>query len=272
MRNLTGDLDDQTHDRCDCHVCSTLCNVLSANLDATHDHRVVTALLLSFGQAAELLGIGEAAVRSLVSQGEIRAVTVQTYGRQRIPRVEIDEYVARLLTGQLRAWVEARRDLEQWGLRYMGDHRMYTDKNGRRSDRTVAWHLGDGKTTLCGKEPGGKWEVTAQGHWISRLCRDCEAIRDRRRLEKLERRRRPPLAPKSIQPMLTVVLYEGGESVRRVGWHLGDGRTTLCGITKDRWSLPVRRPRAKPCGVCQKTAGVETRGPTAGGVPPMADR
>jgi excisionase family DNA binding protein len=182
--------DEGTHDRCDCHVCATLRNVLSANLDAPHDRRVATTLLLTFAQAAEILGIGEAAVRAFVSGGEIRAVTVQTYGRQRIPRVEIDEYVARLLTGQLRAWVEARRDLEQWGLRYMGDKRTYTDRNGRRSDRTVAWHLGDGKTTLCG-------------------------------------------------------------------------------ITKERWSLPDRRPRARPCGVCQKVAGIEARGPAADGLPPM---
>jgi excisionase family DNA binding protein len=267
-----SDTDVTTHDRCDCHVCATLRNVLSANLDVTHDRRVVTPMLLTFAQAAELMGIGEAAVRSLVAEGEIRAVTVQTYGRQRIPRVEIDEYVARLLTGQLRAWVEARRDLEQWGLRYMGDRRSYTDKNGRRSDRTVAWHLGDGKAALCGKEPGGKWEVTAQGYWISRLCRDCEAIRDRRRLEKLERRRRPPLVPKSIRPMLTVVVHEGGESVRRAGWHLGDGKTTLCGITKERWSLPDRRPRSRPCGVCQKTAGIETRGPLPAGLAPLVER
>lgn len=198
-------------------------------------------------------------------------MTVQTYGRQRIPRVEIDEYVARLLTGQLRAWVEARRDLEQWGLRYMGDRRTYSDRNGRRSDRTVAWHLGDGRATLCGREPVGRWEVNAHAYWISRLCAECEAIRDRRRLERLERRRRPPLVPRSIRPMLTVVQHEGGgETVRRAGWHLGDGGTTLCGITKERWSLPERRPRSRPCGVCQKVAGIETRGPLPDGLPPMA--
>lgn len=111
---------DDTHDRCDCHVCTTLRNVLSANLDAPHDRRVISPLLLTNRQAAELLGIGEDAVRSLITEGELRAVTVQSYGRRRIPRVEIDEYIGRLLTGQLRAWLEARRDLDQWGLRYIG--------------------------------------------------------------------------------------------------------------------------------------------------------
>lgn len=252
------DLAADTHDRCDCHVCSTLRNVRSANLDAPHDRRVLSPLLLTNGQAAELLGIGEDAVRSLITEGELRAVTVQTYGRRRIPRVEIDEYIGRLLTGQLRAWVEVRRDLDQWGQRYMGDRRTYTDRSGQRVDRTVAWHLGDDKTTLCGKEPVGRWEVTTEHWYYSRLCRDCEAIRDRLRLEKLERRRRPPLTPKTIRPVLTVVQHPGGgESTRRAGWHLGDGRTTLCGLSRDRWAMPERRPRARPCGVCQKTAGLE---------------
>lgn len=243
---------------CVCHVCATLRNVLSANVDADHDRRVVTPLLLTFAQAAELLGISEGNVRSLVAAGELRAVSVQPYGRRRIPRVELDEYVSRLLTGQLRAWVEARRDLDQWGLRYMGDRRTYTDKNGRRMERTVSWHLGDAKTTLCGTAPVGRWEITTQSFWISRVCRECEAIRDRIRLEKLERRRRPPLTPKTVRPMLTVVQHEGGgETVRRKGWHLGDGTVTLCGLKRDRWQLPDRRPRARPCGVCQRAAGLD---------------
>jgi hypothetical protein len=72
--------------------------------------------------------------------------------------------------------------------------------------------------------------------------------------------------------MPTIVQYEGGESVRRAGWHLGDGKTTLCGITRERWSLPDRRPRAKPCGVCRKTAGVETRGRLPEGLLPLVER
>jgi len=220
---------------CACHVCSTLRNVLSANLEVHHDRRVVTPLLLTFAQAAELIGISEGNVRSLVAEGELRAVTVHSYSKRRIPRVELDEYVSRLLTEQLRAWVEARRDLDQWGLRYMGDRRTYTDKNGRRMERTVSWHLGDAKTTLCGTAPVGRWEITSESYWISRLCRQCEAIRDRIRLEKLEGRRRPPLTPKVVRPMLTVVRHEGGgETIRRKGWHLGDGRTTLCGLKRDR--------------------------------------
>jgi excisionase family DNA binding protein len=249
--------DSVSTESCACHVCATLRNILSANLDATHDRRVSTPLLLTFAEAGQLLGIGEGAVRSLVAEGELRSVTVQSYGRRRIPRVELDEYVGRLLTGQLRAWVEARRDLDQWGLRYMGDKRTYTDKNGRRLERTVSWHLGDAKTTLCGTAPVGRWEITTYSVWITRLCRECEAIRDRIRLEKLEGRRRPPLTPKVVRPMLTVVRQaDGTETIRRAGWHLGDGSTTLCGLKRDRWQLPDRRPRARPCGVCQQTAGL----------------
>lgn len=243
---------------CACHACATLRNVLSANLDANHDRRVVTPLLLTFAQAAELLGITEGNVRTLVTAGELRAVSVQSYGRRWIPRVELDEYVSRLLTGQLREWVEARRDLDQWGLRYMGDRRTYTDKNGRRMERTVSWHLGDAKTTLCATAPVGRWDITTQSFWISRLRRECEAIRDRIRLEKLKHRRRPPLTPRAVRPMLTEVQREGGrETVRRKGWHLGDGKATLCGLKRDRWELPDRRPRAQPCGVCQEAAGLD---------------
>lgn len=250
--------EEETHERCDCHVCNTLRNLLGASIDADHDHRSPTPLLLTLGQAAELLGVTEDTVRSLVGEQELRAVTVQTYGGRRIARAEIDDYVSRLLSGQLRAWVEARRDLEQWGLRYMGDRRSYTYRNGQRVERTSFWHLGDGRTTLCGAEARGRWEIVVQSWYGSRLCRDCEGIRDRLRLEKLERRHRPPLNPKQIKPMLTVVTYDGGgEITRRKGWHLGDGNTTLCGITRPKWALPERRPRTRGCAVCQKVAGLD---------------
>jgi len=248
--------DERYFDGCGCHVCNTLRKVLGANVEADHDARVRTPLLLTYAETAQLLGASEDAVRSLVKEGELRAVSVQTYSRRRIPRVEIDEYIGRLLTGQLRAWVEARRDLDQWGLRYMGDRRSYNYSGGRKMTRVVGWHLGDGKTPLCGKTPVGIWEVTTH-HWaITRLCDDCEEVRQRRRLEKLEGQRRPPLKPAVIRPMLTVVSSsDGGETVRRAGWHLGDGKTTLCGITRDRWALPDRRPRVRACAVCQKVAG-----------------
>jgi excisionase family DNA binding protein len=244
-------------DGCRCHVCNTLRSVLSANRDAPSDTRVATPLLLTFGQAAELLGVSDDTVRTLVHEGEIRSVTIQSYGGRRIPRAELDDYISRLITGQLRAWVEARRDLDQWGLRYMGDHRTYTNKRGIKTSRTVAWHLGDGKSTLCGKEPVGRWEVTTRIWSWTRLCDACEAIRDRIRLEMLEKRRRPPPAPAKVCPMLTVVEYPGsGRAIRRKGWHLGDGKTTLCGLTRETWELPGRRPRSAGCPTCQQRAGV----------------
>ena len=60
---------------------------------------------------------------------------------------------------------------------------------------TSSWHLGDGKTTLCGAEARGRWEVVLQARYGSRLCRECETI-------------------------------------RRKCWRLGDGTATLCGITR----------------------------------------
>lgn len=243
--------EEETHERCDCHVCNTLRHLFAANVDVEHDRRSPTPLLLTFAQAAELLGVGEGTVRELVGEQELRAVTIQSYGRRRIPRAEIDDYISRLLDGQLRKWIEARRELEQWGLRYMGDRRSYTYKNGQQVERTSTWHLGDGKTTLCGTEARGRWEVVVHNWYGSRLCHECDAIRDRMRLEKLDRRRRPPLNPKQIKPMLTVVSYDGGgEITRRKGWHLGDGKTTLCGITRQKWSLPEKHPRVRGCAVC----------------------
>jgi excisionase family DNA binding protein len=258
---------EPSFDGCRCHVCNTLRNTLGANREADVHREVPSRLLLSFGEAAELLGISEGTVRSLVAEGEIRAVTIKSYGRRRVPRGELDDYVSRLITGQLRQWVDARRDLDQWGLRYMGDNRTYADKNGRKTSRTVGWHLGDGKTALCGKEPGGRWEVTTRFWSWQRICEACVAIRERIRVEKLEKRRRPPLVPARVCPMLTVVLYpDGGRSVRRKGWHLGDGKTTLCGLTREDWELPERRPRSAGCPTCQQRAGVAERPATASAI------
>ena len=81
--------EEETHERCDCHVCNTLRNLLAANVEAEHDRRSPTPLLLSFKQAAELLRVGEETVRELVGDQELRAVTIQSHGRQRIPRAEI---------------------------------------------------------------------------------------------------------------------------------------------------------------------------------------
>jgi hypothetical protein len=66
--------DDDTRERCDCHVCSTLRAVLSANFEATHDSRSPTPLLLTYGQAAELMGVTADVVSGLVREGELRPV------------------------------------------------------------------------------------------------------------------------------------------------------------------------------------------------------
>lgn len=141
----------------------------------------------------------------------------------------------------------------------MGDRRSYTYRNGQRVERTSSGHLGDGKTTLCCAEARGRWEVTIQAWYGSRLCRECEAIRDRMRLEKLERRQRPRSIPNRSSRCSTLITHGGGgETIRRKGWHLGNGTTTLCGITRPKWSLPERRPRTRACGVCQKVAGLDS--------------
>lgn len=53
--------------------------------------------------------------------------------------------------------------------------------------------------------------------------------------------------PEPIKPMVTVVNYEGGgEVTRRKGWHLGDGKTTLCGITRPKWRSQSGGPERDP--------------------------
>jgi len=59
--------------------------------------------------------------------------------------------------------------------------------------------------------------------------------------------------------MLIVQHPGGSEATRRAGRHLGDGKTTLCGLSRDRWVLPERRPRAHPYAVFEKTAGLEPK-------------
>jgi hypothetical protein len=79
--------------------------------------------------------------------------------------------------------------------------------------------------------------------------------------------------------MLTVVQHLGGsESTRRAGWHLGDGKTTL-GMTRDRWALPERRPRADPVASARRRrASSPGRARSAAApdelplLPPAADR
>lgn len=40
--------EEETHERCACHVCNTLRNLLAANVEAEHDCRSPTPLLLTF--------------------------------------------------------------------------------------------------------------------------------------------------------------------------------------------------------------------------------
>jgi hypothetical protein len=75
------------------------------------------------------------------------------------------------------------------------------------------------------------------------------------RLERDANARRSP-TPKDIQIMLIVAQSPTEEITRRAGWHLGDGKTTLCGLTRERWASTKRRPKRRGCAVCQKVAGL----------------
>ena len=249
--------DPEFYDACACHVCGTLRSLFGSAYGSESQSERPRRVLFTTTEVAEVFGVGEGTVRRLVSEGELRTVAIGSYSRRRIPQSEISDYVDRLLTGELRAWVDARRELHRWGLRYMQDRWWATDKNGRRSQRGGRkFHMGDGRTPLCGDEPRGQWETTMDHWWVSgRLCNDCEQLSYRLTTEKRERKKRPPIG--DLIPMLTVVEYEGGgQAIRKKGWHYGDGKTTLCGLKRDKWELPKRRPRAKPCGVCSEAAGL----------------
>lgn len=40
--------EEETHERCDCHVCNTLRSLFVANVEVEHDRRSPTPLLLTF--------------------------------------------------------------------------------------------------------------------------------------------------------------------------------------------------------------------------------
>lgn len=63
--------EEETHERCGCHVCNTLRNLFAASVEAEHDRRSPTPLLLTFGQAADLLGVSEGTVRELVAKQDL---------------------------------------------------------------------------------------------------------------------------------------------------------------------------------------------------------
>ncbi len=114
MREPEPDL----YDACSCHVCSTLRSVLGTGPVEQEGDRGAASLvplLLTTEEAATTLGVTRDVIAELIRQGELRAVEVLTYGRRRVPRAEVESYVARLLSGQLRYWVEARAELHQWG-------------------------------------------------------------------------------------------------------------------------------------------------------------
>ena len=162
------DADETTF--CRCHVCATLRSLL-VETPRTVDDR----LLLTYAEAGALLSLTESTVRSLVSSGDIHAVHVGRYWR--IPRANIERFIEDLITAPS-PWVEKVRAADGWELRFMGDRRTYTRANGVKFTRTVSWHLGDGRMTLCGRSDGD-WEVTDRKWAYSRTCDKCEQMKGR---------------------------------------------------------------------------------------------
>ena len=156
---------------CTCHICATLRGLLAEAPSRPAPDR----LLLSYTEAGALLGMTGSTARGLVASGEMRAVHVSRYWR--IPRKDVERYVEDLITAPS-PWVEKVRAVDGWELRFMGDRRTYTRANGVKFTRTVSWHLGDGRMTLCGRSDG-QWEVTDRRWAYSRTCDKCETIKAR---------------------------------------------------------------------------------------------
>lgn len=51
--------EEETHERCECHVCNTPRNLLCRQRGGRTRPPLPTPLLLTFGQAADLLGVSE---------------------------------------------------------------------------------------------------------------------------------------------------------------------------------------------------------------------
>jgi excisionase family DNA binding protein len=156
---------------CTCHICATLRGFLAEQPARPAPDR----LLLSYAEVGALLGVTESTMRGLVTSGEVHAVHISRYWR--IPRANIERYVEDLITAPS-PWVEKVRAVDGWELRFMGDRRTYTRANGVKFTRTVSWHLGDGRMTLCGRSDGD-WEVTDRRWAYSRTCDKCETIKVR---------------------------------------------------------------------------------------------
>lgn len=61
----------------------------------SHPMSSLAPLLLATEQTAAMLGVTREVVSELIGQGELRAIEVLTFGRGRIPREEVEGYVAR---------------------------------------------------------------------------------------------------------------------------------------------------------------------------------
>lgn len=105
------------------------------------------------------------------------------------------------------------------------------------SPRVVSWHVGDGRTALCGRDHRDGWKVSVRRAPTSRFCDACLTRAVSGLHIPIDR-----LGAGNVT-MRRLIRRPGTEdSVRREGWHVGDGTRTLCGRRDGPWQLTERRP------------------------------
>jgi excisionase family DNA binding protein len=125
--------------------------------------------------------------------------------------------------------------------------RMLSDAG---SGTIQTWHVGD-RSPLCGL--GGLWSGSTRRWPRALLCTKC--------LTALGSRPGADLALFGVGRVAMMRQTHRGATVTaiRTGFHIGNGRRTLCGKSDGPWSLTERIPRTKRCFVCEHRERWEAR-------------
>lgn len=225
--------------------------------------------LLSVADAATYLNVSTSTVRNLALRGSLRCARIGD--RLRFRRAWLDEFidagggevpppperdprpVVDSGSPQQRARPARRRPTERSKpptyVQRVGDQelRLLSD-SGSGSIQT--WHIGE-RSPLCGV--GGRWGGSTQRWPRAVLCAKC--------LTALASLPGSDVALFGVGRVAMMRPTRRGTTVTaiRSGFHIGDGRRTLCGRSDRPWSLTERIPRTKRCFVCEHRERWEAR-------------
>lgn len=127
----------------------------------------------------------------------------------------------------------------------IGDQHLWLlADDGKRS--VMTWHIGS-DSALCARKPEGRWAKSASRSPMANICPTCLTIASQA----------PGIdfASLPITYVCMVRQMKRGDTVtlRKSGWHTGDGRRTNCGKKEGPWHLTERRlSYDKQCFECRE--------------------